>query len=240
VDGVVHLAAEPSVPRSLAAPLETHEINYVATMTLLEAMKKSPRRLVYASSAAVYPQTLDDVAREDGIAEPATPYGLDKFAGEHLIRMYRKQYGIVGTALRFFNVYGERQNPKSPYSGVISIFLDSLLARRTCVIFGDGQQVRDFVYVKDVAGLIYRMLGDEGTVLLANVGTGRSTSLLDLLRTLEEVYGLRANVEHQPARLGDIKFSCADISRVTAYGGWAPRELLAGLREMAATLAPTS
>jgi len=239
-EAVVHLAAEPSVPRSLAAPVETHEINYVATMTLLEAMKTSPRRLVYASSAAIYPQTLNDVAREDGLAEPATPYGLDKFAGEHLIRIYRKQFGIQGTALRFFNVYGERQNPKSPYSGVISIFLDCLLARKTCLIFGDGKQVRDFVYVKDVANLIYRMLGDEGDVHLANVGTGKSTSLLDLVRTLENVYGIKADIEHRDARPGDIRFSCADISRVSAYGGWEPRELLAGLREMAANLSPAS
>jgi UDP-glucose 4-epimerase len=235
VQSVVHLAAVPSVALSVDRPIETHGSNYVGTLNLLEAMRRHGlERIVYASSAAVYSPS-DRPSCEDGPVQPSSPYGLDKLAGEHAIRIYGELHGVRGTSLRFFNIYGERQDPASPYSGVISIFMDRLSKGSPILIHGSGQQTRDFVYVRDLASLIVRLLDDREAPGLMNVGTGRSTSLLELVETLGSVLGRTPKVQHGPARSGDIMHSLADVARLRERG-WAPEtNLREGLSRLAGT-----
>jgi UDP-glucose 4-epimerase len=216
---VVHLAAEPSVQRSIQNPTETHAINYVGTLTVLEAMRtRGVKRLLYASSAAVYPRDVTGAVSEDDRTEPASPYGLDKLAGEHLLRIYRDLNGIAGTSLRFFNVYGERQDPRSPYSGVISLFAKAVSENRPLTVFGTGEQCRDFVYAGDVASVISAAIDMPEIPGVLNVATGSSITLLQLIRNLEQLSGRKADVRHEPARVGDIFESRADVSRLTSTG----------------------
>jgi len=226
MDAVVHLAAEPSVPKSVAHPAETHRANYVGTLNVLEAMRThGVGRLIYASSAAVYSPDSDQPHREDELPDPTSPYGVDKLAGEYLIRGYERMYGIRGTSLRFFNIYGERQDPRSAYSGVISVFMDRAAQGEPVVIHGDGLQSRDFVYVRDLAAIIAKLVDSDRTDYpIMNLATGRSTTLIELLNTVEAVSGRTIDREFGPARVGDIRISLADNRRIThcVPGDWTP------------------
>jgi UDP-glucose 4-epimerase len=232
---IVHLAAVASVQASIDDPVGTHETNLVGTLNLLEAARAHRvARFVYASSAAVYGDTPHlPVAEHDGVA-PLSPYAADKLAGEHYLDFYRRKFGLKGTAYRFFNIYGPRQDPSSPYSGVISIFARRIRDAAPVTIFGDGQQTRDFVYVGDLAQLLAQTLTNDATIgQVMNVGRGTECSLLELLAELERIAGRRIERRHEPARVGDILRSCADVGRLRAAGGQVPATPLAlGLKRL--------
>ncbi|MHB1950462.1 MAG: NAD-dependent epimerase/dehydratase family protein [Acidiferrobacteraceae bacterium] len=219
-DAVIHLAAIASVPASIADPAGTHETNFGATLTLLDiAARKNIRCFVYASSAAVYGPNAIPPAREDAAARPASPYAADKLAGEHFLRFYTERFRFFGTALRFFNVYGPRQDPGSSYSGVISRFLAAVRGRSPVALFGDGRQSRDFVAVSDVARCVEQALRIAPEAFnVVNVGTGRESSLLDVLAIMEEALGVRIERRFEAPRAGDIMRSCADVSRMRRFG----------------------
>jgi UDP-glucose 4-epimerase len=233
VDRIVHLAAQVSVVHSVQNPLVDMQVNYGGTLHVLEyARATGVKKVVFASSAAVYGEVATMPVDEDTPTRPVSPYGIDKLASEHALDYYAAVHGVPGTALRFFNVYGPRQDPSSPYSGVISIFADRARAGRTLTLFGDGSQTRDFVYVGDVVRAIVAALGDVGDRVVANVGTGGEITVLELARSIVELCGGRSAIEHAPARAGEILKSCARVDRLRdALGVVAETALLDGLRE---------
>ncbi len=222
---VFHLAAVASVFKSVEEPIETHRVNFDGTLYLLEESRRTKvEKFVFASSAAVYGDLPELPKKEDMPVKPLTPYGVDKYASERYVVNSYKLYNLNTTALRFFNVYGERQDPSSPYSGVISIFMERTSKylkgdEVTVDIFGDGKQTRDFVYVKDVVQallLVEKEKSSRGEVY--NVGTGKETSLLELLKTLEKITGKVPPIRFLPPREGDIKRSVADITKLSQIG----------------------
>jgi UDP-glucose 4-epimerase len=233
VERIVHLAAQVSVVNSVANPLVDMQVNYGGTLHVLEyARATGAAKVVFASSAAVYGDVVAMPVDEDTPTRPVSPYGIDKLASEHALDYYAAVHGVPTTALRFFNVYGPRQDPSSPYSGVISIFADRARAGRPLTIFGDGGQTRDFVYVGDVVRAIAAGLGDAGNRTVANVGTGREITVLELARTVVELCGGKSAIDHAPARAGEILKSRARVDRLRdALGITAETTLLDGLRE---------
>jgi UDP-glucose 4-epimerase len=188
--------------------------------------------VVFASSAAVYGDVAALPVGEDAPTRPVSPYGIDKLASELALDYYAQVHGVPTTALRFFNVYGPRQDPSSPYSGVISIFADRARAGRPLTIFGDGGQTRDFVYVGDVVRAIVAALGDGASGVVANVATGNEITVLELARTIVELCGGRSAIEHAPARAGEILKSRARVDRLRhELGIVAETRLVDGLRE---------
>lgn len=224
VDAVYHLAAIASVQATMEDPVGAHETNLDGTLYLLDAARQAGvRRFIYASSAAVYGDEVMLPAREEAPARPMSPYAIDKLSGEHYLAHYHRRYGLDATAFRFFNVYGPRQEPGSPYSGVISLFLDRMQRGEPLTVYGDGRQTRDFVYVADLATLLVKALyqrGLDGQVL--NVGTGLESSLLELIAELQALSGRRLAVEHQAARLGDLRRSRADVGRLRRHLEFVP------------------
>ena len=215
-DAIVHLAAVASVQASIDDPVATHQSNFDGTLHLLEAAREqNVQRFLYACSAAVYGDTEVLPVPETLIPNPLSPYAVDKLAGEYYLMYYFNKYGLNGTSFRFFNIYGPRQDPSSPYSGVISIFADRLRAGKGVTIFGDGKQTRDFVYVKDLAGLLAGALVREDLAgKITNIGTGKECSLLDLLDAMEKISGKSIERDFVDARVGDIRYSRADITRL--------------------------
>jgi UDP-glucose 4-epimerase len=233
VERIVHLAAQVSVVHSVQNPLVDMQVNYGGTLHVLEyARATGVKKVVFASSAAVYGEVATMPVGEDAPTRPVSPYGIDKLASEHALDYYSAVHGVPTTALRFFNVYGPRQDPSSPYSGVISIFADRARAGRTLTLFGDGSQTRDFVYVGDVVRAIVAALGDGADRVVANVGTGGEITVLELARSIVELCGGRSAIEHAPARSGEILKSRARVDRLRdALGVVAETSLLDGLRE---------
>jgi len=235
VDAIVHLAAVASVQASVDDPVGTHATNFDGTLNLLEAARHARvTRFLFASSAAVYGDNAQLPVSEDFAPNPLTPYAADKLAGEHYLSFYHRKFGLRTTAFRFFNIYGPRQDPSSPYSGVISIFVERLGAGLPVTIFGDGRQTRDFVYVGDLADLLVRAVGESGTAgAVVNVGRGVEYSLLELLTTLERVSGRALERRQEAARVGDILRSCADTRRLVSLLGFVPVTTMeAGLAEL--------
>ena len=216
---VAHLAAVASVQASVDDPVSTHQSNFIGTLNLCEAMREQGvRRVLFASSAAVYGQNGEGEAiDEDTPKAPLTPYAADKLASEYYLDFYRRQHGLTPAIFRFFNIFGPRQDPSSPYSGVISIFTERALAGQPITVFGDGEQTRDFVYVADLVGLLVQALElpqvEPGAV---NVGLNRATSLNQLLVALGELLGGLPPVTYGAARPGDIRHSRADNRRMLA------------------------
>lgn len=234
-DAIVHLAAVPSVQVSLEKPLETHNINYVSTLQLLEfARHTGIKRFLFASSAAVYGASQSLPLEETTLAHPISPYGVDKLSSENILRVYRNLYGIEGCAARFFNVYGPRQNPASPYSGVISIFLDAFQSQGEVNIFGDGTQTRDFISVHDVVSAIYGLVtSHEEPPTVSNVCTGTPTSLNQVLEVMSEVFARKPRVSFHDRRAGDIRHSIGSNSILRrALPNWEPAEFSAGIRTL--------
>jgi UDP-glucose 4-epimerase len=231
--GVFHLAAAVSVQESIEEPVPVHETNALGTLLVLEGARKAGAKVVFSSSAAVYGDDPALPKLEDMATFPISPYGVQKLMGEHYVRNYGLLHGIGGVCLRYFNVYGPRQNPKSPYSGVISKFIDWAVAGSPLAIFGDGKQTRDFVYVGDVVRanlLAMSAAGPDCRVL--NVGTGVETDLLELSKVIVNAAGTGATVRHEAARTGDILRSVCDPSGAQeAIGFRAERSLEAGLAE---------
>jgi UDP-glucose 4-epimerase len=236
VEYVFHEAAMVSVPLSVEQPRECHEVNATGTLNvLLAAREAGVRRVVMASTAAAYGNNPALPKRETMRPEPESPYGLTKVAGEYYLRSFAQLYGLQTVALRYFNVYGPRQDPKSMYSGVISKFADVLSAGGTPTIFGDGKQTRDFVYVKDVvqANLkaMHAMAVEPGEVI--NVGTGKAVSLLELLAVLGQLFGREVAPKFALPRAGDVQHSLADITLARQRLGYEPKTTLrAGLAEL--------
>ncbi|MBK9032739.1 MAG: NAD-dependent epimerase/dehydratase family protein [Myxococcales bacterium] len=218
---IIHLAAQVSVVHSLANPLVDVAVNYVGTVQVLEyARATGVGKVVFASSAAVYGDTALVPVPEDAPCRPLSPYGVDKLASELMMRAYASTHGLASTPLRFFNVYGPRQDPSSPYSGVISIFADRARAGRPITIFGDGAQTRDFVYVGDVArAIVTAAMTDGGDGSAMNVGTGRETTVRELAETVVGLAGTGVTITHAPARAGEIVRSLAQVTRATAALG---------------------
>ena len=212
----IHLAAQVSVVHSLANPLVDVAVNYVGTVQVLEyARAAGVKKVAFASSAAVYGDTPVVPVVEDAPCRPLSPYGVDKLASELMLGAYAATHGVAATPLRFFNVYGPRQDPSSPYSGVISIFADRARAGKPLTIFGDGQQTRDFVYVGDVArAVVTAALADGGDGTPMNVGTGGETSVRALAETLVALAGADVAIQHAPARAGEIVRSVAAVDRL--------------------------
>jgi UDP-glucose 4-epimerase len=233
VERIVHLAAQVSVVHSVANPLVDMQVNYGGTLHVLEyARVAGVKKVVFASSAAVYGDVVTMPVDEDIPTRPVSPYGIDKLASEHALDYYAAVHGVPTTALRFFNVYGPRQDPSSPYSGVISIFADRARAGRPLTLYGDGSQTRDFVYVGDVVRAIIAGLGDGGDRVVANVGTGREITVLELARTIVELCGGKSTIDHAPPRAGEILKSRARVDRLReALGVVAETSLVDGLRE---------
>ena len=214
---VVHLAAVASVQASVDDPVRTHQSNFIGTLNVCEAMRKaSIKRVVFASSAAVYGNNGEGEAiSEDTAKSPLTPYASDKLSSEYYLDFYRRQHGLEPALFRFFNIFGPRQDPSSPYSGVISIFCERAEKGLPITVFGDGEQTRDFFYVGDLAALLVQALElpviEEGAV---NVGLNQSTTLNQMLSALAEVLGELPPVSYGPARSGDIRHSRANNQRM--------------------------
>lgn len=233
VERIVHLAAQVSVVHSIENPLVDMQINYGGTLHVLEyARAMHVKKVVLASSAAVYGDVEELPVAEEARCRPLSPYGVDKLASELALDCYASVHAVPTTSLRFFNVYGPRQDPSSPYSGVISIFTDRARAGQPLRIYGEGQQTRDFVFVGDVVRAIVAALGDSNARLVANVGTGHEISVLELARTVIDLCGNNSAIEHAPSRAGEILRSCAKVERLReTLGVVAETKLVDGLRQ---------
>ena len=209
---VVHLAAVASVQASVDDPVGTHQANFVGTLNICEAMRLADvKRVVFASSAAVYGNNDSEVIREDAPKAPLTPYASDKLASEHYLEFYQRAHGLEPVIFRFFNIFGPRQDPSSPYSGVISIFCQRAQNDLPITVFGDGEQTRDFFYVKDLVRVLKQGLEkDEVLSGPVNVGHSQSTSLNQILASLAEVLGKELAISKVGARAGDIRHSKAN------------------------------
>ncbi|MDD1013729.1 NAD-dependent epimerase/dehydratase family protein [Pseudomonas rubra] len=214
---VVHLAAVASVQASVDDPVKTHQSNFIGTLNVCEAMRLNGiKRVLFASSAAVYGNNGEGQSIiEDTPKAPLTPYAVDKLASEQYLDFYRRQHGLEPVVFRFFNIFGPRQDPSSPYSGVISIFCERALNGTPITLFGDGEQTRDFLYVGDLVSVMVQALEmaevEEGAV---NIGLNQATSLNQLLDALKSVIGDLPAISHGPARSGDIRHSRANNQRL--------------------------
>lgn len=229
---IFHQAAIPSVPRSIEDPASSHEVNLTGTLNvLIAACDCGIKKVVYASSSSAYGDTPTLPKHEDMVPHPQSPYAVTKLAGEYYCSVFQKAYGLSTACLRYFNVYGPRQNPDSQYAAVIPKFVRSALNGDSPVIFGDGEQTRDFTFVKDVAQMNILAAEKEEVRGVFNVGTGESISINQLAGLVVEITGKDVQTEHLPARTGDIKHSLADISRAKKIGHTPKYDLRQGLTE---------
>jgi nucleoside-diphosphate-sugar epimerase len=223
VDTVFHLAALVSVPASVADPVQSDAINSGGTLNmLLAARDNGVRRLIFSSSAAIYGDTDQVPTPETVLPSPTSPYGVQKLMGEHYARNFARLYGLETISLRYFNVYGPGQDPASPYAAAIPRFLTRLFRGEAPIVFGDGEQTRDFCYVEDVAAANRRAAEAESEAVggVFNIANGVRISLNRLLPLIQECAGTALAVTYEPPREGDIKHSGADISlarRLLAY-----------------------
>ena len=228
IDWVFHKAAVASVPRTVNDPIGSTAVNYQGTLHLLEAARhNNVKRMVFASSAALYGDepTLPKV--ETMCPVTLSPYAVDKLASEFACGMYTRLYGLETVCLRYFNVYGPRQDPSSPYSGVISIFTDKLKNKQTPTIFGDGEQTRDFVFVSDVVEANMKAItAEQGVGEYYNIATANKITLNNLLKTLCEIYNIEFKVNYGDVRQGDIKESYALIDKAISKLQWTPKVAL--------------
>jgi UDP-glucose 4-epimerase len=214
---IFHQAAIPSVPRSVEEPLLSHASGPTATINLLEAARLGGvRRFIFAASSSAYGETTELPKHEEILPQPLSPYAAGKLAGEAYVSVYARTMGLDGVSLRYFNIFGPRQDPSSPYSGVISVFAERMAQGRRPIIYGDGTQTRDFTYVANalaanLAALEYPQ-PLEGAVF--NVGTGRRISLLDLVAAINKVLGTDLKPEFRPARVGDVRDSQASLEQI--------------------------
>lgn len=230
IDYVLHQAAIPSVPRSVKDPVTSNRSNVDASLNLLVAARDAGvRRLVYAGSSSAYGDTPTLPKREDMPTRPLSPYALQKLVAEQYCQLFTSLYGLETVTIRYFNVFGPRQDPGSPYSGVISLFSTALLEGRPPTIYGDGEQTRDFTYVANVVDGVLRACrapGVSGHVI--NVATGGRISLNSLLRTMSEIVGRMTSPIYAESRAGDVRDSQADIGKARTMLGYEP---IVGLEE---------
>ena len=228
VEYVLHQAAIPSVPRSVQDPITSNRANIDASLNVLVAARDAGvKRLVYAGSSSAYGDTPTLPKREDMQTGPLSPYALQKLVAEQYCQMFTRLYGFETVTIRYFNVFGPRQDPGSPYSGVISLFAAALLNGKAPVIYGDGEQTRDFTYVANVVDGVLRALeapAASGEVI--NVATGGRISLNELLRTMTRIDGGTVEPVYKEGRAGDVRDSQADISKARNVLGYVPKVLL--------------
>jgi len=232
-DYVLHLAARTSVPRSVKDPIETNQVNIDGTLNVLVAARDAKvRRFVYAASSAAYGESPTLPKVETMQAEPISPYGVTKYVGELYARVFGKVYGLEFACVRYFNVFGPRQDPTSTYSGVLSKFMLAVLQGHSPVIYGDGEQSRDFIYIENVVEQTLRAAETpEASGVVLNGGTGARITLNEVVRQLAELTGRKIVANYEPAREGDIRDSLADISLAKQTLGYEPRvQFREGLR----------
>jgi len=225
VEVVFHQAALVSVPQSIENPIEAAMINDFGTLNVLEAARHcGAKRVVFASSCAVYGDLPQLPKKEEMDTKPLSPYAASKLHGENYARLYRDLYGLETVCLRYFNVYGPRQDPSSPYSGVISIFMSKAARGERVTIYGDGEQSRDFIYVADVVQANMLAAQRENiSGLTINVGTGKSVTVNSLWKNIAELAGVKGEPARANARPGDIRQSVAEISRANSLLDFEPR-----------------
>ncbi|MFZ0960288.1 MAG: SDR family oxidoreductase [Terriglobia bacterium] len=224
VDDVIHLAALSSVVRSIEDPVATTEVNLIGTLqVLLAAREAHVKRVVMAATGAAYGDNPTLPRVETQMPDPLSPYALVKLAGEYYGKIFHRLFGVEFVALRYFNVFGPRQNPKSPYTGVISKFITAYLGGKTPTIFGDGEQSRDFVYVANIVDATLRACKKpEVAGKVINVGTGVGTTLNQTIKVLNHILGVQVQPHYGPPRLGDVLHSTANISLARAVLGYEP------------------
>ena len=224
IDYVLHQAAIPSVPRSVEDPITSNRANIDSTLNVLVAARDAGvKRVVYAGSSSAYGNTPTLPKHEDMAPNPLSPYALQKLVGEQYMQMFTALYGLETVTIRYFNVFGPRQDPSSPYSGVISVFAKALLGNIAPTIYGDGEQTRDFTYVANVVdGVLRAVKAPEASGKVVNVATGSRISLNTLFETMRDAVGSRLDVKYGPVRHGDVKDSLADITRARTLLGYEP------------------
>lgn len=235
IEGIFHQAAMVYVEKSINMPAESFSNNCLGTFNVFEAArKKGIGKIIFASSAAVYGHEYTQPVPEDIPCRPGSPYALDKYYAENLASIYFRLYGLESVALRYFNVFGPRQNHESPYSGVISVFRSNISAGQIPTIQGDGTQTRDFIYIKDVARAnLLAMKTPINNAVTMNIGTGVSTSILALLKNIYRLAGRNCEYHTDKPREGDIKHSVANIEIAKKILNWRPAYTLdTGLAEM--------
>ncbi|HET6929374.1 MAG TPA: SDR family oxidoreductase [Candidatus Acidoferrum sp.] len=226
-DYVIHLAARTSVPRSVKDPVDTNRINVDGTLNVLIAARDNKvKRVVFAASSSAYGDTPTLPKSEDMQPVPISPYGVSKYVGELYAQTFGRCYGLENVCLRYFNIFGPRQDPDSPYSGVLSRFSTAFLDSASPVVFGDGEQTRDFTYVENaVQANILACEAPSASGRTFNVGTGSAVSLNQVLQLLEKTSGKKLETKYEPAREGDIRDSLADIRLAKEFLGYEPAVL---------------
>jgi UDP-glucose 4-epimerase len=224
VDVVYHEAALASVPRSVEAPLESHAACATGTLVMLDAARRAgARRFVYAASSSCYGDQPTASKRESDLPGPLSPYAAAKLAGEWYCSAFHRSYGLETVALRYFNVFGPRQDPQGAYAAVIPRFITALLAGESLTLYGDGGQSRDFTYVENVVrGNLLAAESPRAAGRVLNLASGRSYSLLELIASLERLTGRAAEVRREPPRVGDVRDSLADITLARDLLGYEP------------------
>jgi nucleoside-diphosphate-sugar epimerase len=223
-DYVLHQAAIPSVPRSVQDPIGSNRANVDATVNLLVAARDAKvKRVVFAGSSSIYGNAATSPKREDMPAMPLSPYALQKQVGEQYMQMFTTLYGLETVSIRYFNVFGPRQDPSSPYSGVISLFITALLNGKRPTIYGDGEQTRDFTYVANVVdGVLKAATAPGASGESINVATGHSISLNQLFASLCSIFGVKVDPVYADTRAGDVRDSLADLGKARRILGYAP------------------
>ena len=224
VDCIFHQAALASVPRSVAAPLDTNLACVTGTLNVLDqARQAGVRRVVYAASSSAYGDQPYSSKRENDLPAPLSPYAVAKLAGEHYCQAFYHTYGLETVCIRYFNVFGPRQDPGSPYSAVIPLFITALLSGKQPTIYGDGSQTRDFTFVENVVhGNLLAADAKDAPGHTINVANGRTTSLLRLIELLNEYLGTDVTPDFQPPRVGDVRDSLADITKAQQILNYEP------------------
>lgn len=228
IESIIHLAAIVSVPYSLDNPVETNDVNVGGTITLIKsALKHRVKSFIYISSCAVYGDPLYTPIDENHPTNPISPYAVSKLSGEEYVKLYTRLYNLRSVILRLFNVYGPKQSI-NPYSGVIVKFIQRLKDGKPPIIYGDGEQTRDFIYVLDVANAIELSLDYKGSSDVFNIGFGKEVTINKLANILMDIFNFKSKPIYEPKRPGDIIRSVADISKATKYLGFQPKT---GLRD---------
>lgn len=225
VDYVIHLAAIPSVPRSVADPLTSNSVNLDGTLNVLVAARDaSAKRIVFSASSAAYGDHPALPRVESQEPRPLSPYALTKLAGEYYCQIFTRVYGLETVALRYFNIFGPRQAPDSPYSGVLSLFIAAYLQKGTPAIYGDGEQSRDFTYVDNAVDATLRACTAAGAVgKVINVGTGERHTLNETISLLNNIFERQVTPRYDAPRAGDVKHSHADIALARELLGYEPK-----------------
>lgn len=237
VDFIFHLGALPSVPRSIQDPITSNDVNIQGTLHVLEAAKQMKvKRVIFSSSSSVYGDSPILPKREDAVPNPLSPYAVTKLAGEHYCKVYYKIYGLETVCLRYFNVFGPKQDPTSQYAAAIPRFINALLVNKPPLVYGDGEQSRDFTYVDNVVQAnILAIEAPEAPGKILNIAYGKQVTVNELIKTLNAILGKNIQPIYESSRPGDIRHSLADISQARRILGFSPTiSLEEGLRRAVA------